>query len=286
VRPHLILEGPDCSGKTTIAHFLTENFGYAYQHEGPPPPDVSDLYLYYATKLQTIAWATQPVVFDRMFRGETIYGPIFRGINRLTKGHLHLLNRLCRARGVYQILCGPSLRVGLAAWSSRMESEMVKDPAVYENIWRAYQLSHYDFRVSTLTIPKHMYDFEARVLPPAYVGSPTAKILLVGDKPNGGELDLAFMSTENSSGFLNKCLYLAGYAESEMALVNAHSLNGGENEIRQYRNVIALGDEAARVCAGQGIRGRKIPHPSYWRRFHAADEAKYIENLRKVKHDH
>ena len=74
---HLVIEGPDGAGKTTLAQALCAS-GYAYRHEGPPPPTVPAL-RYYAGILARLE---QPTLLDRFHLGELVYGPIVRESRR------------------------------------------------------------------------------------------------------------------------------------------------------------------------------------------------------------
>src|SRR5262245_31041453 len=122
--PHVILEGPDATGKTTMARQL-ESLGWKYHHEGPPA-GTDDLFTYYC---QVLLNAKEPTVFDRLFHGELVYGPLVRGKSLITWDHVPLFDRLCRARGAVTVLCGISFREALARWNQvkRTRIELVND---------------------------------------------------------------------------------------------------------------------------------------------------------------
>ena len=86
----IILEGPDKSGKSTLAESL-RCLGYSVMHS-PYNPNHENIYKYYQN---LIIQPTSPVVFDRMFISEMTYGETFRGSSRLTEeDYINLLKQL------------------------------------------------------------------------------------------------------------------------------------------------------------------------------------------------
>ena len=62
----IIIEGPDGSGKTTLAHALATRCGLLYRHMGPPEPGMDHVEWY----LERVG----PYVWDRFHLGEETYG--------------------------------------------------------------------------------------------------------------------------------------------------------------------------------------------------------------------
>lgn len=126
---HIIIEGPDGTGKTTLAKALCEGAGYAYRHEGPPPAGVT-AYQHYAGILDRLE---QPTLLDRFHLGELVYGPLLRGKSGLSAIDARALQVLVEAFNVQVILCMPPLPVALANWQerSRRGQEMFADPIIY-----------------------------------------------------------------------------------------------------------------------------------------------------------
>lgn len=111
-----ILEGPDCSGKTTLSQDRMFRLDTVL-HQGPYKNNV-----YIETfDLLYRSWALdKPIVCDRLHLGEQVYGPIFRGHNMLTDTDQdHLESILLKHYRPVVVLCLPSLDVALYAWQDR-----------------------------------------------------------------------------------------------------------------------------------------------------------------------
>lgn len=119
---HLIIEGPDGAGKTTLAHDLCKRYGMAYHHEGPPPnPGAFEHYR------SLLDWP-EPTVFDRLHVGELVYGPLLRGGSQLTLEQANLLNRKADL-----VICLPPWETCLD--NTRPRDEMIKDVFTMHLAW-------------------------------------------------------------------------------------------------------------------------------------------------------
>lgn len=294
----VILEGPDGGGKTKLAERL-RTYGFSYHHEGPPPKRRSwDALAHYGGLLERARRARHDTIFDRFHLGETIYGPLVRGEDRLGIAGLKLMNRLLRATGARLWLCLPSYDTCLRNWRRKKnfddDVEYVKDARIFKRIYGVWSKRY----ASYLSIFNYTTDDEEDVvsdalrphpeLPPGVVGTPNATWLFVGERPNG-PLDLPFFARDGSSEYLNRCLARAGFREPMIALVNAYSWRGSERPIRRIQErynikVITLGSVAYSVCLHQRVTIRaSLLHPQYWKRFHFHEEAGYVRLLREVK---
>jgi len=291
---HVILEGPDGAGKTTLAEFLRQR-GYAYRHEGPPPGDGGSLLDYYTRRLLE---AEAPTVFDRLHVGEVVYGPLLRGQSRLTALELTLLHRVVSSLGAQMVLCMPSWETCLANTNNR------KELLSFGQLERAYAAW-----MRVLPMFRHVYSYEsiskrqmADVLvkprptcPLGVTGSPYAKVLFVGERVNAKltRLDLPFHTAANSSGFFHGCLKDAGFNEVDLAFTNAFDLNGQPRNLAaiaagllDLQTIVALGTVAFDQCEQQlgtsPFDYCSLFHPAYWKRFHAGDRDTYVLQLRSI----
>ena len=288
---HLILEGPDGTGKTTLAAVLRAGGGFDYSHEGPPPSTTTAL-RHYAGRL---AGLSQPTVLDRFHLGEMVYGPIVRGGSRLSPYALKLLNRVVTGFGIRVVLCLPDYDTAVTNWSRRNDvgGEFLKDRMDFARSFQAFE----DFRavVSNVYDYTHPYaDLQAlsylSPLPccaPGVIGSPAASYLFVGERSNE-PFDLPFMGERGASVFLNQALEHAGFREAEIAFTNALDQRGNAVNLAQRvssnQRVVALGRVAETELAGQGITvDDALPHPQYWARFHARASSDYVSKLRTLK---
>lgn len=285
VEPHIILEGSDDTGKTTLARKL-EAQGWAYQHEGPAPGISAAALL--DRYLGAILGAKRPTVFDRLHLGELVYGPILRGGSRLIEKHLRLFERVMRATATVTVICSPPFDIVRSAWERRRDKELLQDPATLWLVYSAYRrLRRYADFVTDSLEPRIEWLRPRPRLPYGYVGNPAARFLFVGEQSNG-TFDEPFLSIGGSSDYLNEALDRAGFQEKEVALVNARRLNGSSTPLQVFPTmevVIALGKVAAAACALQGIAAEELPHPQYWNRFRHHEKIEYIKLLRGLRNE-
>lgn len=295
----VILEGPDGSGKTTLARFLEKEHGFRYIHTGPPETDkVLDAYgrtLYDAHKSGDL------VVIDRLHVGERIYGPILRDQDKLGLRGEILIQRLISAYGAQLIFCLPPFFTALANWKARHGEELVAHENTYTAIYNKYlstmnsvfynSASWYDYtRMALDTSAKLLLAFHNKeVLPHGVIGSTSPLFLFVGDQANQTYLDLPFFSLNGSSQYLNDCLTEAGYQEKSIALVNAIDLSGSRMPLSEIYatlrepKVIALGGNAHDALNHSRVKHVTIPHPAYWKRFQSDKRDDYVKQLRKIR---
>lgn len=294
----VIIEGPDRAGKTTLARFIEAKLGYQYHHEGPPIN--KSALQHYAELLLTKPDRT---VFDRLHLGETVYGPIMRGVDLLDgDAGVVLMNRLIVPRNIHVIICLPDFEGCLERWSRNLKLEYVTTIDQFKRIYDHYQELAFRLMDDPFTREHHrVYDFEReKVLPHIHdlpyfhpyhnsVGSTSARFVFVGEIANHATLDLPFFSTSGSSRFLNDALVDAGYREFETAFVNAICLDGRHVDDRLRKSfkgavLVALGGTASDILRDAGLRATAVvPHPAYWKRFKSKNREEYVDKLRCIR---
>ena len=117
-------------------------------------------------------------------------------------------------------------------------------------------------------------------------------VLIVGDKPAPStKMEnrvncVPFASVAHSSLYLNLALDKANILESDLAWVNARDYDDKETESRllshEWLKIIALGGIAEAWVNKHGKSCLKIPHPSYWKRFHSKEPYPLIQVLKDL----
>jgi GTPase SAR1 family protein len=292
----IILEGPDGSGKTTLARRLCEDLTLEYHHEGVPPAEVPPL-VHYGRVLE--GWRGRNVVLDRLALGERVYGPPIRGRDRLGDDGWRVFRRLLIATGARQVICLPPLDLCFERWRAHEKPELFRDPATFYRTYAAYgyyiasnadQLVYDHVRVSYDTLKYELVQPRPLIEAPGVIGDPHALVSLVGDiVSNTTGLDLPFFNNGGCSRYLTDALDLAGVLESDVLWLNSRRADETENRLPrlnargQSLRIVALGERAARVCEHQRFeRVQRVPHPQYWKRFHRHDLDGYAALLKEA----
>jgi hypothetical protein len=300
----IILEGPDGSGKTTLAKNL-EKFGYTYLHQGPPGQE--NLFERYKRVLTTYQRTGGKVVCDRLFHGELVYGPVMRGHSRLTEYQLCYLELLARD--------------SVMVWCSAPPEKLVQrgDP-IYNSVDPEELLDRYSALASrssiNLQIHYDSYQMDAETTAPMLarmdklkepwpfrgVGNRYPLTVLVGEgwpgrlPPPGDDrwdmepyVSMRPFDASQSGRFLLDAIG----GEPGIYLTNARKqwTTKSVAELRlelqslgtENWKLLALGHEAFRELCVAGYRSRAVllDHPQYFRRFHFEKSAEYGEKLRK-----
>ncbi len=297
----VILEGPDGSGKTTLAKQFVDR-GWNYVHLGVPEP-YEDLLTTYATKLYQANLDPKNTVFDRLHLGERVYGSVVRNNDKLGEEGTVLLQRMINGLGAVVVLCLPPYPTAYANWKFRNElkTEFISEPTVYEKIYNRYlQFTngdfidlYYDYTTCSLEMAETLIDKLGEGFPPlpnGMIGATEAKFLIIGERANSKYLDVPFMALDNSSHFLYETMKEAGFEEGETAFMNAVNINGNANNLAYAWNQIGalhrifLGNIARELFTKQtGLGGISIPHPAFWKRFHSSDREGYVKQLREAR---
>jgi thymidylate kinase len=138
----IVIEGPDGSGKTTLANHIKRATGFEYRHEGPPPGD-RDPMVYYLGRLYdayiTRFTGTGGVILDRFAMGERVYGTILRE-TAFTDEQWRSFSNILQNAEALQIVCYPPEDRALGSWSERAmaNKEFIKKAQVWQRTYTAF----------------------------------------------------------------------------------------------------------------------------------------------------
>jgi hypothetical protein len=293
----IILEGPDGAGKTTLADMLVSYYGFARWHTNKPKPE-EYVFKTYTDLLVKALDHDQPVVFDRLHLGETIYGPVMRGIDLLGPLGMRLINRIITARDVKFIVCLPDKGRFRRTFDSRGDDyvqQYEKASTIYDmylDYANTNALDIYNYAEESESTRNRLLFAPGLSLPVGCVGNPNACWLIVGEAVNHKVLqhDLPFHQLANSSLFLNQALALTHKQESHFAFTNAYlhgtttqrDLKAIVDRMPKFRNAVALGRIAERVCKNFGIEYQYVEHPSCAKRFKFQQMDDYANKLKEA----
>lgn len=135
----ILVEGPDNTGKTTLARALEER-GFHYAHNGAPPEEHKDLYAVYSHQIgMAVNGRFKDIVIDRLHLSEYVYGNAVRDGSRLTLRQIDLLTGQLVDAGGRVVLCSAPWERTKALWESRLDREYVKDIGAMYRVYMAYE---------------------------------------------------------------------------------------------------------------------------------------------------
>lgn len=142
----VIIEGPDGAGKTSLIKSLTTGSfrgvcgHYARVHFGPLPRVGNSLGRIYMEAMQPALMGYQPMIFDRSWLSEPVYGSILRAHTRLSRAHISMLGRVAMRCNVTLVLCLPPKETAEANYAARASvgGELVSKLELWREIYDAY----------------------------------------------------------------------------------------------------------------------------------------------------
>lgn len=301
----IVVEGPDLTGKTTLARRLAAEVGCTVRHAAAPTrPSIEE----YETNLDDFAPGYEPLVLDRWHVGENVWPTVYDRTSDFdlpTRIHVEMFMRSRGALLVYGQRDPVKLAVELVENDEPLPPELLPfvtkaylDARVFSAEWA--QSWDYDYD-GDIRIREILRDAKLRadkvkpvwdVLGPGWVGIPNPRVLLVGDElgpekegrepPN----DVPFAPYKDTSGH-----YLLSCVEEwrDTAIVNAHQ--GRTGKVRNLGEVwnafgrpkvVALGRRAADALSSAFVPHGEVAHPQFWRRFHYKERNEYWNQILKA----
>lgn len=135
--PIIIVEGPDSCGKTTWCEQYQAAFGARYMHLALH----KNLFAYQTVSLVRAMHLakTSPVLIDRHWPSEQIYGSVYRG--SCLQKEAEMLDRFCQRAGVFYVIAVSDRVDKMSEWhakSSAERDEMFEPSQKYLEVLRGY----------------------------------------------------------------------------------------------------------------------------------------------------
>lgn len=289
----IVIDGVDCTGKTTLARTLKYHYGFEYRHAGPPTSHALDEYV---ASLEGFNPFCDRVVLDRFHLGELVWPRVFERDSTYVPEVHRYVELFLRSRGALIVACdGDDEDV-------RRRLETRGDHALQpEQVKNALQLFRDAFAASHLPRTAHSIEFPTSVdelvrrahnlawdasrtyeVTPEYVGSSDVDVLLVGDEIGSGSggMRVPFVPRPGTSGFylmsaIDDVQYDVGVTNSTAPVANLCTRLG-------LPRVVALGNNATKRLSDAGVPHGIVPHPQYVRRFHHAERERYARDIARA----
>lgn len=265
-----IFEGPDGSGKTTLAKAYAEATGAIYTHLGPFPRVTSGLARLYVEAMLPAVLRYTDVVMDRCWLSELPYGHAFRfGADRLGV-QVRLLERLAWRCETMVVQCCRSWEDTLACFRSRKGAEMLEREDQLREVFDYYatELSRTtslpyilinpialnDDAVDCVRRAQAAFSSRAHAIGPISAGNRSARVMLVTgeiehDIWNNDPLyqwPYGHLDGAGGSHWLADQLTKGGIGEEMLLWVHSDSITAGMVN-RPDIEVVALGWKASKV---------------------------------------
>jgi len=315
----VVLEGTDGGGKTSLAKELTNTYLKGCQEHDTAPrvlnihkgqPLSVDAFKEYENELikpgvfEMVNSPTGIVITDRWHVGETIYGPILRGMSRLSEVGVFHVELALTALGAIRVLVQPRELTVIQSRLRHRGDDVIKFEWIedihrkYEEHGLRYGYVHaedvtLDAIIATASTTTSVTRSE-HSLPlawPGYVGSAEPRYIVVGDERNPGpmgDLTYPFAFTPwqkgGSAAYLMNTLMLIGWNIWDIGVGNINDEGVDPvvvtKAIPAHTEMIALGDKASATLKAAGIHHGKVPHPQWWRRFKNNDMQGYASLIK------
>jgi thymidylate kinase len=138
-KPITVFEGPDGGGKSTAAKAFATATGARYVHCGPFP-GVRSIGRLYLEAMAPALLGHQPVVLDRCWVSEAVYGLVHRdGEDRLGVAGRRMLERVAMRCGANVFLYLPPLDTCIGNYRRRKGEEYLDSETKLAKVWHQYK---------------------------------------------------------------------------------------------------------------------------------------------------
>ena len=298
----IIIEGPDCSGKSTFIDWIRNN------------SDIGVIKSYYPKVNQLSYYLHSPNIYkgyfqERYYPSEIVY-PRFKK----NRDYMEAWKQYLIEAGLMQ--CAPVIIYLRPTKETIIENLRVRGDDYISEEEVDDMIKWYDWVMERSFVPVIRYNFKEddieevvekatklhieRILKYGdfryFLSSGLPEpdgIMFIGEDPSdksiGEGFIKAFISDKGSSTFLHECIDKAGIYKKEMPYFT-NLKKGLETEEQQLELLnIEIGYIQPRkiVCLGKEIhkkvgQGECIEHPAYVKRFHSKDYEWYIEKLKEL----
>lgn len=317
----IIVEGPDCAGKSTLVERLRDRIERREGHsvtvikKGPPTQHPLDEYVMPLVDYRPEPFeATQRhVICDRYHWGERVYPHLWKRTSQMDDPVWWYTELFMRSRGATVVFPTRPAEAHRRCLDERGDDHGVRSSdlpqlnSLYGRV-RAESLLFYtsgdvgdDGALDRIVSHQVSVDQVTCALNPfvTYVGSRYVKTLLVGDvrrqrlalraDGNGHRLGQpsgpGFMPYPATSGhYLLRALLVTNWDLNDVGIVNACDVDDVRDVIKTVNpeGVVALGRNAHLRLRDYDVEHGLVPHPQFWRRFHHRRVRAYGELIRRA----
>lgn len=290
----IILEGPDCVGKSTLASkfeaWLPWQAPLARRLKASPPGDVHPLDAYVAPLLDF--GPNDLIICDRWHFGEVVYPIVMERPTKMTRWIFDYIELFLQSRGALTVVMHESTEELLRRYRERgddyvSEAELAYSATVYrlnEHLLRTRHVSPADIQLTATLREQDVHHMRGSYT--TWVGNALPDVLLMGDTRNcDGQTckhktrhhpaGPAFMPYPATSGeFLFRAL---NPLPADVAVANACDVDPPLELWQDLGEpaIVALGKQASARLDENSIPHATVPHPQYVRRFHHGACAEY-----------
>ena len=309
----IILDGPDCCGKTTLQNFLVKEYNALSMHLTYPAPAPMNM-LEYQTREMIYAIVQSSlgnlVVVDRHWISEQIYAKVFRGGSPWPMMG-RLMHRVWMRYSAVTVLCVPlNLSEIVDRHSKEKDPKHPYDDENFKELCFQYQMfaagkegnpffmryrieyegRYMDFfarRVIGRVLDLQMQQYDADPKDFNLAGHRSeAHTLMVGEALNPKEFHRQYMcyypffEHANSSLYLAEVLDQINIPEEQLMWTNANDPRHIKPLYEDGLKIVTLGSKAGAVVTDLAIPQYNVDHPQYVLRFGGAGD--YMKHLKEA----